>query len=476
MRTQLIRVMLAILLAIALTVVPSITAKNSIQASQASSAPSPTLKVMPVWKALLLVYHNTDVTYTDSEGTTRRLTTALPNAEILKALWAFRQYTSIAHDFSAREALVQYDIVHITRPITSITSLGSAGYWVSPSDVMIELDQYAPSGSYDSVFVHWAQCNPDFSQCVPSAGWGLGLQPTGWSHGATYATVTNASDWTWEVPTVGEIWLHEWLHGVCSYYAGLGYTMPAGDADGGGSHGYPWSPTTGWGAYYRDLMVGQVMENGEPTGITAEAWQTGDILHQSARIFADYFYADTLASYQRTGVMIWDSASQTVRTDGVPGGDSRMYAPVAFVHSFTAIGRVYVPATGIGPYDSIAVALRNNQIEYWGILLYGTGLIERNNITISRNDVGGELYPFTINPGWYTVKMQVDESAMLIRMKVWADGSNEPGWQTTRGLDSGWTAAGIGFRHAGDATTWVDDLLAIESPYRVYLPVVLANR
>ena len=479
MRTLLIKLVSAILLIIMFTLSPSLIEMDSIQASRANSIPTPTLNFMHVWKVLLLIYHNTNVTYIDSDGTNRHLYTSLSDAEMLKAQWAFQQYTSIANDFSSQEALVDYDIVHITRPITSISYLGDAGYWVSPSDVMVELDQYAQPGSYDSVFVHWAQCNPDFSQCVPSRGWGRAYRATDWSHGATYATVANAPDWAWKTQTVGEIWLHEWLHGVCSYYADLGYTMPEGDADGASSHGYLWSSITGWGEYYRDLMTGRVLENGELTGIPAEAWQYGTILDQSAYIFADYFYTDTLASYQQTGVIVWDSTSQTIRTGGFPGVDSRMYAPVEFASSFILEGRVYIPATGIGPYDSIAVALRNNQVEYWGTLAYGTELEERNHISIMRNDNWGDLYPMTFNSGWYTVKMQVDQSTMLIRMKVWADGTNEPKWQTSRVLDTGWKATGIGFRHFGNATTWFDDLFAIESSYqisyRVYLPAVATN-
>jgi len=472
MPNQAMRAIVVSLLIISMTIALVLMAENP---SRASSTLTPTATAMPVWKALLLVYHDTDVTYIDSDGTTRHLVTRLADEEVLKALWAFRQYTSIAHDFSVGEALIQYDVIHVARAVTSVTSLGEAGYWVSPSDVHIELDEYAPPGSYDSILVHWAQCDQSFDQCVPSAGWGYGLQPTDWANGATYATVSNAPDWMWEVPTVGEPWLHEWLHGVCSYYADLGYTMPTGCADGGSSHGYIWSPTTGWAAYYRDLMTGQVVEHGDHTGITAEAWQTGSILRQSARVFADYFYADTLDSYDRTGVMVWDSTGQNVRTESASPGDSRLYAPVTFARSFAVVGRVHVSDTSVGPYDSIAVALRNDQIEYWGTLAYGTSLAERNHISIMRNDSWGELYPLTLTPGWYTVGIQVDQSAMLIRMKAWADGTNEPDWQTTRTLDPGWIATGIGFRHSGDATTWMDDLFVRESPYRLYLPVVFAN-
>ena len=49
--------------------------------------------------------------------------------------------------------------------------------------------------------------------------------------------------------------------------------MPDGDADGGGRHGYVHSETNGWSDYYRDLMNGHVLEDGERKGIASIAWE-----------------------------------------------------------------------------------------------------------------------------------------------------------------------------------------------------------
>ena len=429
---------------------------------QAESPEAPPLQPAPVWKALLLVYRNINTTYLDENGITQQLTTSLSAQETASALRSFRQYPSIAHDFSNEEAIVEYDIIYIDRPINSLTSLGSSGYWVSPTDTAPELDQYAPDGTYDSILVHWAQCNPTFSQCIPSPGWGLGLVATSGANGATYATVANASDGAWNTPTVGEPWLHEWLHGVTPFYESMGYPMPEGGADGGGLHGYTWSPTTGWGDYYRDLMTGQVLDDGALTGITPSAWQEGTILQEEAPVYTDFFYENTLNNYQRVGNMSWDSTREAVKfTQSPPSQDNQLLAPLDISTSFTVKGRVHIPSSNLGPFDSIAIALSNGSVRFWGILAYGPNLVEKNHISILRNGFWGELYPLTLDSGWYTVKMQVDQSANLIRLKAWADGDDEPNWQTGRTLDNGWVATSVGFRHFGDATTWGDDLLVI---------------
>ena len=428
---------------------------------------------IPIWKALLLVYSSIDTDYTDGSGASQHLTYTMSQTEISDGVNAFRRYASLTHNLSNAEAFVQYDIFYITRPIDTLTSMGTNMWWPSPSDTRQELDLYAPPGKYDSVLVLWPQSNPDTGQSIPSGGWGLGLYATSWANNATYATVANAPTWIWNTPSIGEPWLHEWLHGVCPFYVDRGFPMPDGGADGGGSHGYVWSSTTGWADYYGDLMTGNVLEDGELKGITAEAWGTGSIIGASAHIFADYFKYDTLSGYEKTGSWIWNSESENIRTDGVPGSDSRMYAPIAFEQKFTVIGRVFIPASGVGPYDSIAVALRNDQVEYWATLAYGTSLIERNHISIMRNDTWGDLYPLNLAPGWYTAKIQIDQqNEGAIRLKVWADGNNEPNWQVIRELDPGWTITGIGYRHAGDGTTWVDDIYLVGSRYYVYIPLV----
>ena len=56
------------------------------------------------------------------------------------------------------------------------------------------------------------------------------------------------------------------------HFARQGHPMPSGDADGGDRHGYTRSPATGWTGFYRDLMNGNVIEDGRAKGIPRSAW------------------------------------------------------------------------------------------------------------------------------------------------------------------------------------------------------------
>jgi hypothetical protein len=227
----------------------------------------------PPWKALLLAYRRIDVRFTPGRFRKRHFAHELSSVELEDALDSFRAFPALAHVLSEGEASVTHEIVVLEEPLSSVTRLAEQSYWPSPEDTRADLDRYAPRGRFDSIFILWPQRNLSTGAAVPCPAWGYGCGPSESTHGATYAPIANAPTWAWKIPLLGEVWLHEWLHGVCAIFADRGVVMPEYDADGGGSHGYTQSPTDGWSSYYRDLMTGQVPENGMRMGITQETWR-----------------------------------------------------------------------------------------------------------------------------------------------------------------------------------------------------------
>jgi hypothetical protein len=220
-------------------------------------------------KALLLVYPKIDF---PSQPRAGRFVHALPDAEIEDAIESFRHFPELVAELTHGLVVIEFEVFSVERPLATLTPNGPDQYWPSPDDTRPELDKLVPAYRYDSVFVLWPQNNLANGTSIRAAGWGLAIAASSWSNWATYATVGNARAATWNVPRVGEVWLHEWLHGVCAFFAQRGYPMPAGDADGGGRHGYKQSPESGWTRYYRDLMTANVLENGRRVGIPLEMW------------------------------------------------------------------------------------------------------------------------------------------------------------------------------------------------------------
>ena len=221
-------------------------------------------------KAILIVYRRIELPVGSPSP---RFAHTLSDGEIRDAVESFEQFPRLATELTGGLVSVDSEVAEAERTLTTLTPVGREQYWPSPDDVRPELDTLAPAGRYDSVFIFWPQTNLMTAASIPSPGWGLAIAASEWSNWATYATVANAHTDAWKVPKIGEVWLHEWLHGVCGYYAELGYPMPDGDADGGARHGYERSPETGWTKYYRDLMTGNVLESGRLVGIPPQAWR-----------------------------------------------------------------------------------------------------------------------------------------------------------------------------------------------------------
>jgi surface antigen len=231
-----------------------------------------------IYNHLLLLYPNTDVTYV-KDGVTRRFVGSMSNSLKTTVINAFSNLPNLITDGSAGAVSSTHLIVEIPSPVTKITSLGGNNYWLSNQDIQSDLALFAPIGKYDSVHVVWYNGEHDGVDSF------FGLGGVFINNGTTtFSSLISGQGffWTGLGEAFGEPFLHEWLHGVCRFYESLGYTMPDGDADGAGSHGYTKSPTEGWMPYYRDLMRGQVLEPrlSKLTGITREAWRRGSPTHR----------------------------------------------------------------------------------------------------------------------------------------------------------------------------------------------------
>jgi hypothetical protein len=227
---------------------------------------------MTVWKSLLLIYSRIDVPVRSERWFPQRFRHGLPDDEVQDAIDSFEQFPALVEEFTAGRAGIEYQINRVERCLTSLTSMGKELYWPSPDDTREEIDRIVLPGSYDSLFILWPQKNLQDGNSIRSGGWGLAVAASDWSNAATYAAVANAESWKWQIPVLGEVWLHEWLHGVCAFFANRGCLMPEGDADGGERHGYIQSPVSGWTDYYRDLMSANVLDAGRRTGIPLDAW------------------------------------------------------------------------------------------------------------------------------------------------------------------------------------------------------------
>ncbi len=229
---------------------------------------------MTNWKVLLLLYAELRVRLPSPRRRFHHLAT---EREIADAVESFAGFPQLVRELTDGVVTIEPVVEAAGRALQSLTRRGTEEWWPSPDDTRPELDRRARAGTYDSVFVFWPQHDFAAQTSVKCHAWGLGMGASAWSNGATYATVANAPSSAWRGEVRGEVWLHEWLHGVCHHFGQRGLTMPERDADGAELHGYTRSPERGWTDYYRDLMNGNVLENGKRLGINLAAWTDGKV-------------------------------------------------------------------------------------------------------------------------------------------------------------------------------------------------------
>jgi hypothetical protein len=243
------------------------------------------------WRSLALVYRATDARWRPPASLRRRRSRRVMSEQELEAkLAALERVPRSVDEWSGGSArLAPFDVRVIERPIASLSSVGSAGFWVAPDDIRPELDRLAPTDRYDALFALW----PSDGR-VPLCGWGCTWGPSSSANGAGFSSITT-DHWRIDgaLPDPEEGFVHEWLHQVEATYRSLGAgedvfpslhdaeTLTSCRPESEPPHGrtYRWwhdnkPDGTSWRTWYEDYMTGQIRRpNGDGCfGISPEVW------------------------------------------------------------------------------------------------------------------------------------------------------------------------------------------------------------
>jgi hypothetical protein len=224
------------------------------------------------WKAILLIYRETDVTFTRSDGSTYRLRARMSDSMYDLSRSVVNKFVNSASGWSDSYAGVNMTVVDVPVPLTRLDTLGS-GYWVGPKSVRPEMDQYAPAGKYDSIFVLW-QNKDSAGVSVPVGGWGLTLPPGSWANGAGYSSIyTPKEAWWWtndQYPQ--EVFVHEWMHQVLFFHENAGRLKL--DLHSEAKYGYT-KVDGSYKAWLSDVMRGRVKDGSTLLGVNYKTWRAG---------------------------------------------------------------------------------------------------------------------------------------------------------------------------------------------------------
>lgn len=317
----------------------------------------------------MIVFRETDTDYLGADGQWHHMTASLEESNIDAMLTSLTGPVAAAvREWSDGAVQWDIDVRYATRPITSMSSPDAEGkQWVDPESIRDVIDGFSPDGVYDQIMVYWE--GDTSSEYIPTRGWGLALPYFPSQHWGYLTVEEGPTEW-WnpsEADIWSQVWIHEWLHVACSFYASRGYPMPAGDADGGTALGYVVQGERGlpgWGAYYSDLMQGAVFDNGRYVGITREAWLTGSIrtattsgATTTTTLPSGPGFPDIGGSPYKTAIN--DLAGRGIIT-GLEDGSFRPNSPVTrqqFAKMIVKTLNLPVAGTAICPYGDVALQM-----------------------------------------------------------------------------------------------------------------------
>ena len=180
------------------------------------------------------------------------------------------RFRGSVRNWSGGLVTLDLDIVNVPHPVTELGTLGD-NYWVGPSQVRNDIDRYAPTGTYDSIFVVWEPKDAASGQRIPTAAWGLTLPPGSWSNNSGFSSVITPTWAWWWTDSIApeEVFIHEWMHQVL--YWQEQHERLTLDLHSGGTYGYE-SVNGTWKRWLSDLMQGNVRDGNHFTGVDREMW------------------------------------------------------------------------------------------------------------------------------------------------------------------------------------------------------------
>lgn len=241
--------------------------------AQTSPDPTPTSTApAATWRTAVLIYPETDVTFTRPDGSAYRLQTNMSGTMRGLVGDVIHRYRDSVGAWSDGLAAVDLDIIDVPHAVPSLNRLGDA-YWVGPDAVESDLDRYAPTGTYDSVIVVW-DATDDSGVTVPVAAWGLSMAPGWWANGAGYTSLITPASMTWwtQSPVPQDVFVHEWLHQVIYFHEDAGRMKL--DLHAAEQYGYTDYNGT-WKSWYADVMRGLVHDGSRYLGLSREIWAAG---------------------------------------------------------------------------------------------------------------------------------------------------------------------------------------------------------
>ncbi len=217
------------------------------------------------WNFVCFIFKNVDIE-NNSEG--YNVTLNMSQEDINEMKNNMNRFKNSCEELSGYNMRVNYDIIEINEPLTSLSYNEDSGYYVAPENVMNIIDPYLEEKSYDHIFLcvrlgdMITQTQYDWLGLGGISYKGMGfsnIRLPNDTNSYTYQYITRRNTFP------EEVFIHEFLHSLERNQASYGYNVPA--LHDYGLYGYKNEAVIGQREWYRDYMQKNIDSNGEKIGL-----------------------------------------------------------------------------------------------------------------------------------------------------------------------------------------------------------------
>lgn len=215
------------------------------------------------WNMVCFIFKNVDVVI-NQEGTEQRLKFSMSNDDIEIMKDNMQRLKSACKEISGNKMSIDYKIIEIDEPITSVSYDNDHGYYVDPVDVKDIIGKYIGLDEYDHIFI--AVRLGDMTKEIPVYDW-IGLGGMDY-YGIGFSNIRlpndNSKSYAYKYnPYLNtfpeEVFLHEFLHSLERNLIEYGYDIPA--LHDNEVYSYKHQALIGLKNWYKDYMTKKIWDS-----------------------------------------------------------------------------------------------------------------------------------------------------------------------------------------------------------------------
>ena len=215
------------------------------------------------WNMVCFIMKNVDVEL-EQNGRTQELNFSMSNEDIQTMKDNMSRLKNACSSLSDGKMSIDYKVIEIDEPITSVSYDSDHGYYVDPIDVKNLIEPYVAQDDYDHIFI--AVRLGDMTKEIPVYDW-IGLGGMDY-YGIGFSNIRLPNDssksYTYKYSAYAnifpeEVFLHEFLHSLERNLIEYGYEIPA--LHDNEKYGYEHQALVGLKNWYKAYMTCSVWDS-----------------------------------------------------------------------------------------------------------------------------------------------------------------------------------------------------------------------